>query len=304
MNPRKGTLLEIKCIAFCLPMRLGGRKSLRGRGPLYGEPPTPLLDIVSYFGARREMSIYKRHNYEENLLIIKQFGENKIRIIMLGSCRIAGLEDIKSSYQKKYTVNSEKLNCNLSRAKSRVFELAMCNKWDYWCTFTISQEKYNRYDLQTYFKHLSEFIHNQNKRRVSKIKYLFIPEMHKDGAWHIHGFISGIPDNEIIINRNGYKTWSKYQDRFGFMSMSEIKDIDKCSSYALKYMTKDISKNVTELGAHLYYASQKLNVAKVLYRGQGCMHGKWDWEHPDGYCKIKTIDNREQCIEEFVEVLE
>jgi hypothetical protein len=127
--------------------------------------------------------------------------------------------------------------------------------------------------------------------------------MHEDGAWHIHGFIVGIPPEEIVKNQNGYDTWIKYHDKFGFMSMSKIKDMDKCASYALKYMTKDKSKNVSELGAHLYYASQNLNTAILLFRGHGRMHGIWDWEHPDGYCRIKTVDDRLENIEELIEVL-
>ena len=128
--------------------------------------------------------------------------------------------------------------------------------------------------------------------------------MHQDGAWHIHGFIMGLSENDIVVNDNGYLTWKQYNNKFGFMSMSKIEDLERCSSYALKYMTKDASKNVSELGNHLYYASQKLNVAERIYKGHGVFHGTWDWEHPDGYCKIKTIDTRYQDIEEFVEVLE
>ena len=70
-----------------------------------------------------------------------------------------------------------------------------------------------------------------------------------------------------------------------------------------KYMTKDMSKSVGELGAHMYYASNGLKTAKLLYKGNACLHCEWDWEHPDGYCKIKTFDTRNEDIEEFLEVL-
>lgn len=250
------------------------------------------------------MALYTNNLYEENVISIKSYGDNKVKITMLSKCRVSGLEKCEEQHVKKNSVNTEKLSCNLARAKSKVQELALCNDWEYWCTFTISPDKYDRYNLKAYVRDFTEFIHNLNKRREKKIRYLFIPEMHQDGAWHIHGFIMGLSEKDIIANYNGYLTWKQYNDKFGFMSMSKIEDLERCSSYALKYMTKDASKNVSELGNHLYYASQKLNVAERIYKGHGVFHGTWDWEHPDGYCKIKTIDTRYQAIEEFVEVLE
>lgn len=127
--------------------------------------------------------------------------------------------------------------------------------------------------------------------------------MHKDGAWHMHGFLNGIRDKDIYINDNGYLSWLPYEKKFGYISMSPIKDIDRAASYMLKYISKDIGKGVTDLGAHLYYASQGLKRAELLYRGHAQLHCKWDWEHPDGYCKIKTFDTRIDDISEYIEVL-
>ena len=44
-------------------------------------------------------------------------------------------------------VSDVKLSNNISRAKSKVFEYAYCNHWDYFITLTISPDKYDRYDL-------------------------------------------------------------------------------------------------------------------------------------------------------------
>lgn len=250
------------------------------------------------------MQFSKSKCYEDNVLSVKQYGEHIVKVSMLSKCRISGIEDEPKNYVEKNTVNTEKLVNNLARAKSKVRELILCNDWDFWCTFTISPEKYDRYNLKAYFMDFAEFIHNTNKRRTEKVKYLFIPEMHQDNAWHIHGFIANLQDKDITVNQNGYLTWTEYDKRFGYMSMSKIQDKEKCSSYALKYMTKDSSKNVSELGAHLYYASQKLKVATQLYKGQGNLHCDWDWVHPDGYCRVKTFDTRYTDIEEFIEVLE
>lgn len=239
--------------------------------------------------------------YERDLFIIKKYNTNSAKITYLAASRKKGYES-NNKFSKKCSINDNKLENNLSRAKTKVKEYALCNSWDYWCTFTISPKKYDRYNLKKYQKDFSEFIHSLNRRRKIKIQYLFIPEMHKDGAWHIHGFLYGLKKDDLERNRNNYLTWPLYNENFGFMSMSKIRDIEKTANYALKYMTKDRSKNVSELNAHLYYCSKGLNTAEEIYCGNGIFHGEWSWEHPEGFCKVKNLDLRTETIEELFEV--
>lgn len=246
-----------------------------------------------------------KDSYDYDIMTVKKFGDNTVKVTYMSACRLSGVEDDRN-FSAKGTVNDTKLENNIVRAKSRVKELILCNPWDYWCTFTISPHCYDRYNLKTYFKDFSEFIHGYNRRcsDVDKVRYIFLPEMHKDGAWHLHGFVKGIRKSDICINQNGYLTWKQYNDKFGFISMDTIKDIDRCSSYIMKYMTKDISRNVSELGSHLYYCSKGLNKSELIYRGKAQLHCPWDWEHPDGYCKVKTFDTRSDDLECCLEIIE
>ena len=229
--------------------------------------------------------------YENDITIVKQCG-NKLKVIHIASCRKSGFE---SPYEvKKNSVNEFKLSNNISRAKSKIYELALCNDWEYFVTLTISPKKYDRYNLKAYYKDLSEFLHNFNRRRTdeTKVKYLLIPELHQDGAWHMHGLIKGLNTDELYINSNNYYGWKPYEDKFGFLSLGNIRDQDRTASYITKYITKDTEKSVKELGCHLFYSSNGLNVAEQLYRGNADLLCDWDFEHPDGYCKIKTFDIR------------
>lgn len=248
------------------------------------------------------MFIASLYPYDLDVLTVNKLGDNLVKVSMLSSCRVSGFEH-DSHFSPKCSVNSSKLSNNISRAKSKVYELALCNSWSYWCTFTISPEKYDRYNLDVYRKDFSEFLHTVNKYRDSKIKYLLIPEMHKDGAWHMLGFLDGLLESDLQLNDNGYLTWPKYNNKFGFMSLSLIRDLERTAKYSMKYMTKDISKNVSELGAHLYYASHGLKSSKRIYKGHGVFHGEWDWVHPNGYVRVKTLDLREITLEECIEVL-
>ena len=131
---------------------------------------------------------------------------------------------------------------------------------------------------------------------------MFVPEQHKDGAWHIHGFIKGLSEKEVYKNKYRYWSWKPYEDKFGFISMSKIKNLERTASYVQKYISKDLENSVSELNKHIFFSSQGLKCADLLFQGQGKFKGSWDWEHEDGYSKIKNIDLRKETIEEFLEV--
>lgn len=245
--------------------------------------------------------------YNYDVFTVKQLGEHIVKIAYVRAIRESGWE-LENDEQRKApceVVNTDKLANNLCRAKTTVRELVLCNPWDYWCTFTISPDKYERKDLKTYFSDFAEFLHNYNRRctETEKVRYLLVPEKHKDECWHMHGFIRGIRQKDLYTNRYGYLTWRQYEDKFGFISMSLVHDLERSSSYILKYMTKDSNKNVTARNAHTYYASKGLKRAVELYRGSGVFRGLWDWEDSDGFCKIKTIDLRKEKLSDYLEVM-
>lgn len=251
------------------------------------------------------MSMFAESPYQHDIYTVKQLGEHTVKIVYCSTMREAGWED-EREHSKKCSVNTEKLSSNLSRAKNIVKEYVLCNPWDWWCTFTINPAKFDRYNLDDFMKVFAKFINNYNSYKCpeeSKVKYLLVPEQHEDGAWHLHGFIKGIKAEDLYINQYGYYTWKQYEQKFGFISMDRIKCLDRCSSYILKYMTKDTDKNVTELNRHLYYASHGLEKAVELYRGNADFYGTWDWEHPDGYVKIKTLDVRKDNISDYMEIM-
>lgn len=250
------------------------------------------------------MSGFTNTPYKSDVFIVKQYGEYKVKIVYCPTVRESGWEDLREKKQR-CTVNTEKLSNSLSRSKSKVQELALCNLWDYWCTFTIDPQKFDRTNLSEYYSKFSKFINDYNKRRDDeyRVKYLLVPEKHKDGCWHMHGFIKGIAPHDLYVNKYGYLTWKQYENKFGFISMDKIKDLEKASSYIQKYMTKDLEKSVTELNHRIFYSSHGLNKAQELYRGNGIFSGLWDWEHEDGYCKIKNLDLRKDDISEFLEII-
>lgn len=72
------------------------------------------------------------------------------------------------------------------RAKARIFDLALCNyDFKYFVTWTLSADKCDRYDYKAIVRNLGQWLDNRVRR--SGLKYLIVPELHKDGAVHFHG---------------------------------------------------------------------------------------------------------------------
>ncbi len=168
---------------------------------------------------------------------------------------------------KKYTVNENKLENNLIRGKNAVTEIALCNDWQYFVTLTIDPGKYDRENLKVYFKDLGQFIRDQRKKYKVDISYLLVPELHSDGkSWHMHGLITGfIPSMLSPTGHADYMTWTDYQKKFGYMSMSEVRDGVAVSFYIRKYITKTFENSPLSVGCHTYYCSRGLKRADRLW---------------------------------------
>ena len=175
--------------------------------------------------------------------------------------------------REKQQHHDNKLDSSYSRAKREVLEYALCNPWDYFVTLTLDKDKRDRFDLDGWHKVFRQWVADQRKKGLI-CKYLLIPEQHKDGAWHAHGFMSGnmdvvrfsqlaaegvsMPDH---LRYSDYFNWPLYQEKFGFCSLGPIHDPVACSFYVTKYITKDMSRCVSQVGKHLYWASRPLQKA-------------------------------------------
>lgn len=231
---------------------------------------------------------YQGSLYIRDVATLKKYG-SKFKLVLHKSLRQQGFEMDKSKIPKT-VVNDTKLSNNISRAKSRVFEYAICNDFEYFVTLTIDNTKYDRGDLNTYYKAFRTFLKNYSRNHKTKIQYVFIPEKHKDGNWHMHGLIKGIPKEHLSINKYGYLDWNYYKERFGFISLSKIKNNEACCKYITKYINKDLQETIKELNQHMYYCSKGLKKATEIKRGTLSANSiPYDFEND--YVKIKWLDD-------------
>ncbi len=252
----------------------------------------------------------RAYNYDQTLF--KVFGEGKdkkIKLVRMNYLKTSGIELDGIEYVRG-TVNENKINESIFRSKSKIFELAFCNPWDWFFTGTINPNKQDRTDLELFHKQLTQWLRDYNKKYKLNIKFLFVPEKHKDGkSWHIHGFIYGLPVEHLVQFQVGDKmgkgladkvmqgdivyNWQAYFNRFGFCDLEPIRNHEAVSKYVTKYINKELANSVTELNAHTYYHSRGLKFAELIKKGTMI------WEdiaptYENDYCSVVWLDYSEE----------
>lgn len=173
---------------------------------------------------------------------------------------------LKESTTEK--INDEKLSNSISRSRTAIFEYSMVNDFDYFITLTLNPSKRDVFDLDGYIKNFGQFIRDLRKKYSTKIEYLLVPEKHKSGAWHLHGLIKGIPQEQLFKNNNGYLDWRDYKLKFGYASLSPVRNKVAISKYITKYITKGFGDNAERKNKKLYYNSRGLKKSEKLSKGK------------------------------------
>ena len=170
------------------------------------------------------------------------YNDNYFRIVKHKYIRNKGFELISNS-NDDIDYNSDNVkNASLSRTKRNIREICLCNDFSYFATLTINSQMCDRYSLNDVQDRLKKTL-KKLKRKYNDFKYIFITEKHKDGAFHFHGLIGGLPSSAFVINTNGFLELPIISNEMGFNSFSLIKDYNRCCNYITKYITKDCIKN-------------------------------------------------------------
>ena len=153
---------------------------------------------------------------------------------------------------------------SMKRAKAKVFDYAMSNSWDYFVTLTFNKEKVDRYDYDSCVKAMKSFL-KYARRRNPDFKYILVPELHEDGAFHFHGLFADCPNlpmtdsghkdkkRRTVYNIDGYK--------YGFTTVTKVTDSKAAGNYMTKYITKALC--AVSKGRKRYWKSRNLNEPRV-----------------------------------------
>ena len=220
-----------------------------------------------------------------NQYILKKYNDDEYRLIIFkNSILNAGYEEEHlSNVPELEPEEYQKHECNISRTRAKIYEYAACNEFEYFVTFTLNKKNLDRYDLDLFITKFGQFIRNYRRIKGLNIQYILIPEQHKDGAWHMHGLINGIDQEELkpftvydkipLRIKNLVRAgrvicnWERYEKKFGWVTLEKIRNKKAVSKYITKYVKKDIGVSVIEKNKKSYYVTRGLKLSTVEKKG-------------------------------------
>lgn len=176
----------------------------------------------------------------------------------------------------------ENLMRSKRRARTALADIALSNEFKYFVTLTLDKNKVNRYDEKEVVKKLNYWLDNNVRRRG--LAYVLVPELHKDGAIHFHGFFNEalpVVDSGTLSTGNGKpKKPRSHAQRMRMLadgahvvynlpnwSMGFSTAIELYGEYsaAVGYVCKYISKAADKVGGRWYYSGGALRRPEVTY---------------------------------------
>lgn len=151
-----------------------------------------------------------------------------------------------------------------SRTVHMIYDIARANKWEWFVTLTFNPDKVNRYDYTDCTKKLSQWLKNA-KKKSSDMKYIVVPELHKDGAYHFHGLFADCEELGFVdsgVSYSGRPVYNVGSYKLGFTTAMKIDDLSKTCSYLTKYITKELCANTKN--KKRYWTSRNVELPEVI----------------------------------------
>lgn len=142
-------------------------------------------------------------------------------------------------------------------------------------TGTFDPKKWVRSDFKGFYVPFRRFLYHKG------IKHILVPEFHADGEnIHLHGLFDSSIDPfleefdlskplplfilKAIERGDEIFNFPDYQKRFGWVSVSRVKDQDAVAHYVSKYILKSIQDSECRIAHRRFYCSTGLNRPEFL----------------------------------------
>lgn len=186
---------------------------------------------------------------------------------------------------------AESIARSVRRARVALRDYALSTEFRYFVTLTLDSSRIDRYDMNEITRRMQSWCSNQVQR--NGLAYVLVPERHKDGAVHFHGFFNdALPavDSGTLVSPSGgrpRKPRSKAQRTqwlsegwrivynlpswtLGFTTAMELYgEYPRAVAYVCKYIGKQQAGELPEkIGGRWYYSGGKLG-KPILHYGDG-----------------------------------
>jgi len=164
--------------------------------------------------------------------------------------------------RKASNPEGEDMERSMRRARSKVRRLALANDFRWFVTLTLDPSKVDTMDGAAVVKKLNAWASNMVQRHG--LRYILVPERHKKGGIHFHGFFSDClrAVDSGHLDRQGHKIYNLPQWSLGFTTAIELYDD---YTRAVGYVCKYIGKQGEKPAGRWYYSGGQLAEPKCLY---------------------------------------
>lgn len=212
--------------------------------------------------AKQNKQGFEKFSYQEEEILRKggSVWKDNIEYVMnpFDKSIVPNTEFPKEDTEKSSISDSDIIH-SLNRTKNKIYTYARCVKWDWFVTFTFSNEKTDRYDYDECSRLVRRWLNNQ-RRNAPDLQYLVVPEQHKDGAWHFHGLLANTGSMKFSDSekkdKKGNRIYNMSKWSNGFTTATAVTDIYKVSKYVGKYITKELCEMTK--GKQRYFVSQNM----------------------------------------------
>lgn len=150
------------------------------------------------------------------------------------------------------------INVSINRSKQNLIGILRANSWEYFVTFTFNPRLVSSDNYYEVCKSASRYMNNLRQNYCSDLKYVLVPELHKDGEhYHLHGVISNTKGMKFLpsgkFDKKGNVIYNIPSWKYGWNTATEVEHTGKVSNYISKYITKDTEGLLR--GKRRYWAS-------------------------------------------------
>ena len=185
---------------------------------------------------------------------VKFYPNGTQKLTVFNYPRFREVERDKELLPSTYDTNGESRNDSLKRSKDKIFDIAYlnCDEWKYMVTLTLNKDKIDRYDVSGISKYVRKWLQHQVGRKG--LKYIIVPELHKDGAVHFHGLINDCDFKFIDSEKRDKQGRVIYNISDWKVGFTTAVALDENKLAVCKYITKYITKGNDKIFGHFYLA--------------------------------------------------
>lgn len=246
---------------------------------------------------------YKETDILSDKIFLKNYGNNIYRLVYVRNCRKKGFEEVDKK-TKEYDKKNKSAECSLARSISHIKDLALCNDFEFFATWTVNSQLCDRFTLDKVVESMKKDL-KAYQRKFKDFKYLYVIEKHEKGSFHFHGFIKGVPESEFILYtkddydlekgnklpvylikaiEKGEKIYhiNFFDERKGYNTFSKIKSKMGSAFYILKYIGKDPVRTSEN---QIYFRSRglKMPIVEELQINNNILNFIKDYGHSNDF---------------------